>query len=290
VKQLKFLVLGAGGYIADRHLRAIQEVGGVLVAAHDRHDVVGRLDMFTRDVEFFTDFERLDDFVRNLHPGLVDVVSVCTPNDFHLPHVLWGLSAGCDVICEKPLSLKAEDVLRMQEMERKTGKRVNVILQLRVHPRLQEAKRVFETGYHEVSLDYSTPRGPWYAKSWKANESRSGGVLTNIGIHFFDAMCWLLGKPLAGVVSGRTPAEEFGELWLERGHVKWNLSIADGVPQRRLVADGDEIDFTAGFTTLHTVCYQQVLAGTSPGTEDALPSVELAQSLRGQLVGREISF
>ena len=297
-----FAVTGVAGYIAPRHLKAIQDTQNRLVAATDPHDAVGILDRFAFDCRFFTEFERFDRHLEKLRRGpeeaRVHYVSVCSPNYLHDAHMRLALRVGASVICEKPLVINPWNLDALEELEEETGCRVWTILQLRVHPQLmalRERLRADTTKRHSVRLTYITARGGWYHVSWKGHEDRSGGIVTNIGIHFFDLISWLFGPVRKSVVHLREPQRAGGTLELERADVQWYLSTESSdlpfEPQpgvkttfRSITVDGEEVEFSEGFTDLHTRVYEEVLAGRGFGIADARPSVELTAQIRSAAV------
>lgn len=293
-----FAITGVAGYIAPRHLKAIQDTRNRLVAATDPHDAVGILDRFAFDCRFFTEFERFDRHLEKLRRGPEDArvhyVSVCSPNYLHDAHMRLALRVGANVICEKPLVINPWNLDALEELERETGCRVSTILQLRVHPQLvalRERLQADPSKRHSVRLTYITARGGWYHVSWKGHEDRSGGIVTNIGIHFFDLIGWLFGPVRKSVVHLREPQRAAGVLELERADVQWYLSTESSdlpfEPQpgvkttfRSITVDGEEVEFSEGFTDLHTRVYEEVLAGRGFGIADARPSVELTGRIR----------
>ena len=296
--QKNFAIAGVGGFIAPRHLKAIQDTGNRLVAAADPHDAVGILDRFSFDVRFFTEFERFDRHLEKLRRGpeadRVHFLSICSPNYLHDSHIRLALRVGAEAICEKPLVINPWNLDALQELERETGGRVNTVLQLRVHPDLIALKQqldVAPSSIHNVTLTYVTGRGRWYDVSWKGQEERSGGVVTNIGIHFFDLLIWLFGGVERSTVLRRERDRAEGVLELQRAQVRWLLSTAiDDLPTkptaggkttyRSIRVDGTEIEFSDGFVDLHTQVYQQVLAGSGFGIDDARPAIQLAHRIR----------
>lgn len=289
----RFAITGVAGFVAPRHLQAIKEVGGDLVAALDPNDSVGRLDQFGYGVEFFTAPERFERalyrYRREGYP--IDWLSVCSPNHLHDVHAYMGMRNGAHVICEKPLVLSPHNLDALAEVEEETGRRVFSVLQLRLHPQLVALKQKLEADprRREVHLRYSTPRGRWYHQSWKGDKNRSGGLVTNIGIHLLDMVLWLFGG-LERIVSHHHVGSDFstGVLQLKRAAVHWELSIApDDRPERslRICSDGGPDDFIEidgpTFTNLHSLVYLETLAGRGFGIEDARPAVELAARLRG---------
>lgn len=292
-----FAVIGVGGYIAPRHLRAIRDTGNRLVAAVDQKDSVGILDQYSFDVKFFTEIERFDRHLEKLRRGpdenRVHYVSICSPNYLHDAHCRLAMRVGADVICEKPLVINPWNLDALQELEAETNHRVNTVLQLRVHPALIALKESLqkEDGQHEVDLTYITSRGSWYHVSWKGHEDKSGGVATNIGVHFFDLLLWLFGS-LQGIrVYHADENRMSGFIELERARVRWFLSVdKDDLPLqaktagkttfRSITVDGKEIEFSEGFTDLHTRVYEEILAGRGFGIVDARPSIELTHAIR----------
>lgn len=295
-----FAITGVGGYIAPRHLKAIKDTGNTLIAACDPSDSVGVLDRFFTDVKFFTEFERFDRHLEKLRRmgdrNRVHYLSICSPNYLHDAHVRFALRIGANAICEKPLVLNPWNIDALEELEHESGRRVSTILQLRVHPalialreRLAQEKR--SSNKHEVLLTYITTRGGWYLVSWKGQTDRSGGLATNIGIHFFDLLVWLFGPVQSHEVHVASPKHTGGYFELERARVKWFLSIdRDDLPEecvrkgqttyRHITIDGAEVEFSEGFTELHTEVYRQTLAGKGFGLEDARPSITLAHEIR----------
>jgi len=292
-----FALIGAAGYIAPRHLKAIKDTGNRLVAALDPNDSVGIIDSYFPEADFFVEFERFDRHIEKLRrQGLgVDYVSVCSPNYLHDAHIRFGLRNGADVICEKPLVLNPWNVDALMESEQETGKRVNTILQLRLHPALVALKeRLMHTPTdqkHELELTYITSRGHWYYTSWKGDGNKSGGIATNIGIHFFDMLIWLFGEVQDNTVHLHTHDRASGFIELQDARVRWFLSInVDTLPPdvaaagkrtfRSLTLNGEQIEFSDGFTELHTHSYQHILAGNGFSLADARPAVVLAHDIR----------
>ncbi len=294
-----FAITGVAGYVAPRHLRAIRDTGHRLVAATDPHDSVGILDQFFPQVAYFREFERFDRHLEKLRrgdpAGRVDVVSVCAPNHLHDAHIRLALRVGADAICEKPLVLNPWNLDLLEELEAETGRRVYTVLQLRVHPALLELRRRLRAEgdgrRRQVTLTYVTSRGPWYRYSWKGDAERSGGIATNIGVHFFDLLLWLFGGVQRSEVHVTEPERMSGFLELAGADVSWFLSVdAADLPFalepgsrstfRSISIDGDEVEFTGGFTDLHTRVYRDTLDGAGFGIADARPSIELVSSLR----------
>ncbi|HUZ03178.1 MAG TPA: Gfo/Idh/MocA family oxidoreductase [Thermomicrobiaceae bacterium] len=297
-----FAITGVAGYIAPRHLKAITDTGHRVVAAVDPHDAVGILDRYSFDVRFFTEFERFDRHLEKLHRGpeenRVHFLSVCSPNYLHDAHIRLALRVGADAICEKPLVINPWNLDALEELQEETGRHVYTVLQLRLHPALIALKeRLAGSGRHDVVLTYVTSRGPWYGVSWKGLPERSGGVATNIGIHFFDLLLWLFGPPLDSEVHLSEAARMSGHLELKSAGVRWFLSTdrrdlpaqardAGRPTFRSISVDGDEVEFTDGFTDLHTRVYEHVLAGAGFGIADARPSVEMAHRIRHAAVSK----
>jgi UDP-N-acetyl-2-amino-2-deoxyglucuronate dehydrogenase len=294
-----FAITGVGGYVAPRHLKAIKDTGNRLVAAVDPNDSVGILDRYFTDVKFFTEFERFDrhvDKLRRLDAGQeVQFLTICSPNYLHDAHCRFSLRIGADAICEKPLVLNPWNIDALQELEQESGKRVWTILQLRVHPALialrEKLLKEPKSTKHEVVLTYVTSRGNWYLVSWKGQADRSGGLATNIGIHFFDLLIWLFGPVEESQVHAATSKKTSGYLELQRAQVRWFLSIdRDDLPKsslesgqptfRSITIDGTEVEFSEGFTELHTEVYKRTLAGHGFGLEDTRASISLAHDIR----------
>lgn len=294
-----FAMAGVAGYIAPRHLRAIKETGNQLVAAVDPHDSVGILDQYWLNVRFFTEFERFDRHLEKLRRGpeeqRVHYLSICSPNYLHDAHCRLALRVGAVPICEKPLVINPWNLDALQELELEFSRRIYTVLQLRLHPKLIDLKNLIgqESGNrpHHVTLTYVTARGAWYHVSWKGFPQKSGGIATNIGIHFFDLLLWVFGRCSEYRVYHSDPYRMAGSLELERACVKWFLSVdANDVPSnvkregqstfRSISVDDSEIEFTEGFADLHTRAYEETLAGRGFGIEDARPSIELAYRIR----------
>jgi UDP-N-acetyl-2-amino-2-deoxyglucuronate dehydrogenase len=286
-----YAIIGVAGYVAPRHLQAIRDTGGNLVAAMDISDSVGVLDRYFPDAAFFTNALEFEDYLKNLTVSGdgIDYLVVCTPNHFHVEHCSMGLNIGADVICEKPLALYPQDLKGLKELENRTGRRIFTILQLRLHPELLKLKQDLELqpeGFHEVTLQYITPRGKWYQNSWKGDVSKSGGLATNIGIHLFDLLIWLFGEVKSFEKVSHSNMKISGTLELKRAHVKWMLSIDKNdlkehqLSSRALTVDGLSVVFDQGFADLHTLCYQQIHHGKGIMADVCLPSIQLASQLR----------
>lgn len=293
----KFALIGVAGYIAPRHLKAIKETGNALVAALDKHDNVGVLDSYFPEAAFFTEFERFDrhiDKLRRQTQG-VEYVSICSPNYLHDAHIRFALRQRAHAICEKPLVLNPWNIDSLQEAEKETGRNVYTILQLRLHPAIvalrDEVIRQKSTDLYDVDLSYITSRGQWYHHSWKGDIAKSGGIATNIGIHFFDMLIWIFGSVKDLRVETLLNDKCSGYLELERARVRWQLSIDfNDIPEelkragkrtyRSLKIGGREIEFSDGFTDLHTLSYEHIISGQGFGLIDARPSIELAHKIR----------
>lgn len=294
-----FALIGAGGYIAPRHMKAIFETGNRLVAALDKSDSVGVLDSFFYDIAFFTEFERFDRHAEKLRRQeeqyRLHYVSICSPNYLHDAHIRFALRIGADAICEKPLVLNPWNLDALLDLEKESGRRIYNILQLRVHPAIVALKKRFESENsetkQEVDLTYITSRGNWYFHSWKGDSQRSGGIATNIGVHFFDMLLWVFGGVQYAEVHCSEEKRMSGYLELEKANVRWFLSVdRNDLPAkvqengqttfRSVQLNEQEIEFSSGFVDLHTVVYRDILAGTGYGLEDARPSINLVHHLR----------
>ncbi len=294
-----FALTGASGFVAPRHLKAIKDTGNTLVAAVDPHDSVGVLDGYFDKVAFFTEFERFDRHIeklRRLGPErAIDYVSICSPNYLHDAHCRFALRVGANAVCEKPLVLNPWNCDALEELEIESGRKIYTILQLRVHPALIALRDRLQNlpagAKRDVRLTYITSRGQWYLVSWKGQIERSGGLATNIGIHFFDLLMWFFGSVQHSEVHLAQPLHTAGFLELERARVQWFLSIdQNDLPDearakgqrtyRSITIDGEEIEFSEGFTDLHTVVYRETLAGRGFGLQHARPSIELVHDLR----------
>ena len=291
-----YALIGASGYIAPRHMKAIRDTGGDLVVAYDPNDSVGILDSHFPDAHFFTEFERFDRHADKLRRRgeRLDYVSIASPNYLHDAHCRFALRSGADVICEKPLVLNPWNIDGLAEIERDMGKRIYSILQLRLHPAIIALRDKFRnsTKKHTVDLTYCTSRGRWYHASWKGDDSKSGGVATNIGVHFFDMLSFVFGKVQNNVAHLRTPERAAGFIECERANVSWFLSVdRNDLPAsvqgkkttyRSITVDGEEVEFSEGFTDLHTRSYEEVLAGNGFGLSEVRPSIEIVSAFRTQ--------
>ncbi len=291
-----FALIGAAGYVAPRHMKAIRDTGNRLVAALDPNDSVGILDSYSYDVKFFTEFERFDRHAEKLRrmgeEHRLHYVSIASPNYLHDAHCRFALRIGADAICEKPLVLNPWNVDALQELEQETGQRIYNVLQLRLHPSIQALKKQVEAapkGKHfNVDLTYITSRGPWYFTSWKGDIQKSGGIATNIGVHFFDALLWIFGPCMKSTVSVREEKRMKGRLELERASVNWFLSSdrrdlpdsVSGSTLRSLKLDGQQWEFSDGFSDLHTAVYSDILRGNGYSLKDSKPAIELVQQIR----------
>lgn len=295
--QKKFAIIGIGGYIAVRHLKAIKDSGNVLLASLDPSDSVGIIDSYFPDSHFFVEFERFDRHVDKLRRSGVqlDYVSICSPNYLHDSHIRFALRSGASAICEKPLVLNPWNIDALTEIEKEYNKKIHTILQLRLHPALIELKKKIDNTpsdvVHDLDLTYITSRGNWYFNSWKGDVHKSGGIATNIGIHFFDMLTWIFGNVKNTTVHLLSHNKAGGFLELEKARIRWFLSLdykdlpASAVQKgnrtyRSIVMDKSEIEFSEGFADLHTKSYEEVLAGKGFGLKDAQSSVEIVYEIR----------
>ncbi len=296
-----FAITGVAGYIAPRHLKAIKETGNNLIAALDPHDSVGILDQYFPDAAFFTEFERFDRHIemlkRKQKDFKLDYLSICSPNNLHDAHIRFALRIGADAICEKPLVLNPWNLDALQLLEKEYNRKIFTVLQLRLHPSLIELKKNLLTKNKEqrtknrVILKYISARGLWYNFSWKGNNQKSGGIATNIGIHLFDLLIWFFGKVEGYELNTMQQNKMGGTLQLQNADVEWFLSIdKNDLPEealnqqrstyRSIQVDGKEIEFTEGFTDLHTEVYKEIFAERGFGIEESRPSIELVQKIR----------
>ncbi|SMB80462.1 Gfo/Idh/MocA family protein [Deinococcus hopiensis] len=295
-EQKRFGLTGASGYIAPRHLKAIKDSGNTLVAALDPFDSVGILDSYFPQAEFFTQpeiYERYLHDARRRGQG-VNYVSICSPNYLHDAHIRMALRAGGDALCEKPIVLNPEDITALKEVEAETGQRVWTILQLRAHAALERLKAELDGsagGKRDVDLSYITSRGTWYLRSWKGREEQSGGLATNIGVHFYDMLSWMFGHIEHVEVHERTETVCAGYLELDRARVRWFLSIDPSyIPEalsakgqrtyRSITIDGQEVEFSEGFTDLHTEVYRRTLAGQGFTLDDTFEAIATVAQIR----------
>lgn len=294
-----FALIGAAGYIAPRHMQAIRETENDLVAALDKNDSVGIIDSHFPESAFFTEFERFDRYLDKLKrkgdSKAVDYVAICSPNYLHDAHMRFALRAGADAICEKPIVLNPWNIDGLLDIEKDTGRKINTILQLRVHPSIIALREKIRSGNsdkkYEVDLAYITSRGKWYMHSWKGDEDKSGGIATNIGVHFYDMLHFIFGDLQDNVVHYKSDTKSAGYLEYENARVRWFLSIDyNDVPDevkrvgqrtyRSITVDGDEIEFSGGFTDLHTISYQEILAGRGFGLEENRVAIQTVADIR----------
>ena len=292
-----FALIGAAGYIAPRHLKAIRDTGNSLVAALDPFDSVGVLDSYFPNADFFTEFERFDRHIEKLkRKGTkIDYVSVCTPNYLHDSHIRFGLRHQADVICEKPIVLNPWNLEALQEIENETGRRIFNLLQLRLHPSVVELKKKIDNGpkdkIYDLDLAYLTSRGHWYYTSWKGDVQKSGGIATNIGVHFYDLLIYVFGNVNKNIVHLHTHDRAAGYLELEKARVRWFLSINyDTLPEnikqndqrtyRSITIEDEQFEFSGGFSDLHTRSYEKILEGNGFGLAETEKAIELVHDIR----------
>ena len=292
-----FAIVGVAGYIAIRHLKAIKETGNHLMAALDRFDSVGQIDNYFPEADFFVEFERFDRHIDKLkrQGKQIDYVSICSPNYLHDSHIRFALRHKADAICEKPLVLNPWNVDALEEIEKETGKKVFNILQLRLHPSIMELKKKMDAGpkdkMYDIDLTYITSRGHWYHISWKGDTQKSGGIATNIGVHFFDMLIWVFGDVKKNTVHVSTANHAAGYLELEKARVRWFLSVDyEDIPgeikqngqrtYRSITMEGEEIEFSGGFADLHTQSYVNILDGKGFGLNEARKSIQTVYTIR----------
>lgn len=293
-----FALIGAAGYIAPRHLKAIKDTNNNLIAALDKFDSVGIMDSYFPDADFFVEFERFDRHIEKLKRQKnvqLDYVSICTPNYLHDAHIRSALRRDAHAICEKPLVLNPWNIDALGDIEKGTGKKVYSILQLRLHSSIIALKDKVKKGpkdkIYDVDLTYLTSRGHWYYTSWKGDITKSGGIASNIGVHFYDMLSWIFGDVKQNIVHMHTHDRASGYLELENARVRWFLSIDyNTIPQdirdagqrtyRSITVDGEEIEFSGGFTELHTKSYRDILNGHGFGLDAARNSIEIVQTIR----------
>ncbi len=294
-----FALIGAAGYIAPRHMQAIKDTGHQLVAAYDPNDSVGVIDSHFPEADFFTEFERFDRHIDKLrranHSHRLNYISICSPNYLHDSHMRFALRSGADAICEKPLVLNPWNIDGLKEIERDSGHKVNTILQLRVHPAIIALREQVQGGKHDrkhdVDLTYITSRGHWYLQSWKGDTKKSGGIATNIGVHFFDMLHFIFGDLQDNVVHYASETKAAGYLEYEHARARWFLSVdVEDVPEaqrtagqrtfRSITVDGEEIEFSGGFGDLHTRSYQEILAGRGYGLEANRTAITTVAAIR----------
>ncbi len=284
-------LIGASGYVAPRHMEAIKNVNGELVTILDPNDSVGIIDRFHPKASYFSEYERFDrevDRLKRMGKGL-DYISIASPNYLHDAHIRFALKNGSHAICEKPLVLNPYSISSLEELQKETGKNIYPILQLRLHPSIVKLKENYwsDNGDNEVELKYVTPRGKWFHYSWKGDLVKSGGIATNIGIHFFDMLLWIFGDVKNSYVSHHSKNSSQGYLELERANVDWSLSVderdlphKDWKAFRSIKVNGEEIDFSDGFTDLHTKSYEEILSGNGFSLDDANPALDLVHKIR----------
>lgn len=297
MKKDTYALIGAAGYIAPRHLKAIKETGGDLMAAYDPNDSVGILDSYFPDTRFFTEYERFDRHIYKLkrEERTIDYISICSPNYLHDSHIRFALRSGSATICEKPLVLNPWNLDALEEISAETGQKVYSILQLRLHPSIIALKKEVEANpdkIFDIDLSYITSRGGWYHVSWKGDEAKSGGVATNIGVHFFDMLQFLFGQNTKNDVYLRNDQKVAGYLEFDKARVRWFLSVdRNDLPEhikgqqptyRSISMDGKEIEFSGGFTDLHTESYRHILNGNGYTLNDVRPSIEIVSQIRNQ--------
>jgi UDP-N-acetyl-2-amino-2-deoxyglucuronate dehydrogenase len=300
-----FALIGAAGFIAPRHLKAIKDTNNVLLAALDKFDSVGIMDSFFPNADFFTEYERFDRHIDKLRRKntKVDFISICTPNYLHDSHIRFALRSQANAICEKPLVLNPWNIDGLTEIEKETGKKVYNVLQLRLHPAIIALREKVMNGpkdkIYDVDLTYITSRGNWYYTSWKGDVTKSGGVATNIGVHFFDMLSWIFGPVKESVIHISMPDKVAGYFMLEKARVRWYLSIdTNDIPAeikakgqrtyRTITMDNSEIEFSEGFTELHTKTYEHILSGQGFGLQEARQAVETVFTIRNSTpVGRK---
>lgn len=292
-----FAIIGVGGYIAPRHLEAIKEAGHNLVAAYDTKDSVGIMDRYFPDCHFFTEFERFESYVDSLKgtSSQVEFVSICTPNYLHASHIKFALSHGAHAICEKPLVLTTKELDELITYEQKFEKNVYTVLQLRVHDAILDLKKKIDSesrSNYKIELEYMTSRGQWYHESWKGDVKKSGGLSTNIGVHFFDMLTWIFGSAMEVVNHSKTSDFEAGFVKLEKAEVNWSLTIdrkrlppeavkSGKTTFRSIRIDGEEFEFSEGFTELHKRVYADILSGKGYGLTEARPAIAIVEKMRG---------
>jgi UDP-N-acetyl-2-amino-2-deoxyglucuronate dehydrogenase len=293
---IQYALIGAAGYIAPRHMKAIKETDGSLAVAYDINDSVGIMDSHFPDAAFFTEFEQFDAHIHGLKRDgqQIDYAGICSPNYLHKSHMAATLRAGADAICEKPLVLNPADLADLEDLEKETGQRINSILQLRLHPSIIALRERVANGpkdkVYDVDLGYFTSRGSWYHASWKGFEQKSGGIATNIGVHFYDMLHFVFGPLRENVVHYRAPDAAAGYLEFAQARVRWVLSInRDHLPahtpqgqttHRSITVEGEEIEFSGGFTDLHTASYQKIVEGHGYGLDVVRPSIEVVSNIR----------
>ena len=298
-----FALIGAAGYIAPRHLKAIKDTNNRLIAALDKFDSVGVMDSYFPNADFFVEFERFDRYIEKIKRGgtQLDYVSICTPNYLHDSHIRMALRRGADAICEKPLVLNPWNIDALKDIEKESGQKINTILQLRLHPAIIALKKKVElSGKKEkfdVDLTYITSRGNWYDISWKGDESKSGGIATNIGVHFYDMLSWVFGDVQENIVHLKEKDKSAGYLEFENARVRWFLSINENdLPNnvkekkqrtyRSITINNEELEFSSGFTELHTKSYKEILKGNGFGLKDSEKSIKIVHQIRNNEISK----
>lgn len=290
----KFILIGVGGYIAARHLRAIKDTGNELVAALDKNDSVGIIDSYFPNASFFTEFERFDRFIeknRIENNETIDYLTICSPNYLHDAHIRFGLRIGAKVICEKPIVLNPWNIDALEQIKKENEGEINTILQLRHHPSLIELKKQIDSNppqKYQVVVKYVAPRGKWYDVSWKGDINKSGGVATNIGVHFFDMLSWIFGECIINKTHEHSDRKASGYLEFEKANVNWFLSVdkrdlppnSDGKTYRCITVNGKEVEFSKGFTDLHTVSYQNILNGNGFDIMETKKTIKIVSDIR----------
>ena len=299
-----FALIGAAGYIAPRHLKAIKDTNNNLIAALDKFDSVGIMDSYFPKADFFVEFERFDRHIEKIKRQQnikLDYVSICTPNYLHDSHIRMALRREADAICEKPLVLNPWNLDALSGIEKESGNKIHTILQLRLHPSIIALKEKIEKGpknkIYDVDLTYITSRGNWYDISWKGDESKSGGIATNIGVHFYDMLYWIFGEVQENIVYLREKDKASGYLEFKNARVRWFLSInEDDLPNevkikgqrtfRSITIDNQELEFSSGFTDLHNVSYQEILKGNGFGLSDSEESIKIVHEIRNMAISK----
>ena len=302
MRKKNFALIGASGYIAPRHMKAIKDTGNTLIVSYDPYDGIGIMDSNFPQADFFTESERFEDFLsawKRENAKALDYISIASPNYLHKSHIRLALQAGADAICEKPLVLNPADIDALKIIEKETGKKVYNILQLRLHDSIIALKEKVgkelqnnPDKMYDINLTYLTSRGKWYFESWKGKEEKSGGIASNIGVHFYDMLTWIFGEVEENVVHVKTPDCNAGSFKLKNANVRWFLSVNyDYIPKevrdsgqrtyRSITVDGDEIEFSGGFTDLHTKSYEHILSGNGFGLDEAYGSIKTVSTIRG---------
>ncbi|MBN1927696.1 MAG: Gfo/Idh/MocA family oxidoreductase [Prolixibacteraceae bacterium] len=296
-----FALIGAAGFVAERHLKAIKETGNQVVVASDKFDVMGRMDSYFPNAEFFTEFSHFSEYILETQKSNnpIEYCSICSPNHLHRKHIVFSLTNSMDAICEKPLVIYPEEVEKLAIVEKSSGKNIYTILQLRHHPAIISLKEKIDAQpqvkKYDIDLTYITSRGKWYFKSWKGDVTKSGGVVANIGIHFFDMLMWIFGRVHKSMVHLYAPHKASGFLELEKARVRWYLSLDfNDIPEhakrersrtyRSIIINDEEIEFSEGFTNLHTLSYSNILAGSGFGLSEAAPGIHLTDQIRNSAV------